>query len=99
MISSGQTPVGTTNWQVYTGAPNSLYVDVDTSAAGFTTVPSYVCSLGGMQRHWEVLGSTSIYEASRTKFRVYVRFVDGSALTPADANSFGWIIMWIGSAP
>lgn len=99
MIASGQTTVGGTNWQVYIEAANAIFVDVDTSSAGFTVIPNYVTSLVGTQRHWEVLGATSIYQPSMTGFRVYIRFADGSTLTPSDANAFGWSIAWIGSTP
>lgn len=96
MIASGHTPPGATNWQVYAGPPNSIYVDVDTSAIGFTSVPNYVASLGGAQQHWQAIGATSIYSATQTGFRVYVRFADGSALTPAIANNYFWNVIWIG---
>ena len=93
-IASGSTPSGTTNWQVY--AANGIYLDVDTSAGGFRTTPVYVTSIGGNSSHWSTTGATSIYFATATGFRVYVRWVDYSPLTPAQANSLGWYINWIG---
>lgn len=97
MLKTGQTPVGNTNWQAYQS--NGIYVDVDTTAAGFNAVPNYVTSLGGLQQHWETVGATSVYEPSATRFRVYVRFADGKPLTPAAANGFGWHVVWIGMEP
>lgn len=97
MIASGHTPVGATNWQVYGSAANAIFVDVDTSAAGFTSVPNYVTSLGGNMKHWEVIGANAVYDATKTKFRVYIRFIDGAPLTPGDANSYGWHIVWMGA--
>jgi hypothetical protein len=93
-IASGSTTPGSTNWQAY-GA-NGLYLDVDTSAGKFTTAPRYITSIGGNSSHWATTGATSIYNATPTGFRVYVRFSDGSAITPAQANTFQWHINWAG---
>jgi hypothetical protein len=43
--ASGRTTPGATNWQAERST--TIYVDVDTSAAGFTTTPVYVTSIGG----------------------------------------------------
>ena len=93
-IASGSTTPGSTNWQVY-GA-TGLYLDVDTSAGKFTTAPKYITSIGGVSSHWATTGATSVYNVTPTGFRVYVRFSDGSAITPAQANSFQWHINWVG---
>ena len=93
-IASGSTTAGSTNWQAY-GA-NGLYLDVDTSAGKFTAKPRYFTSIGGTSSQWATTGATSIYNATPTGFRVYVRFSDGSAITPAQANSFQWHINWLG---
>jgi hypothetical protein len=98
-IAAGRTPPGTTDWQVYLANSiyNGIYLDVDTSAAHFTGTPVYVTSIGGNSSHWSTTGATSIYNPSATSFRVYVRWVDGSPLTPATANANGWHINWIGT--
>src|ERR1700726_1890841 len=97
-LASGSTPSGATNWQQYEPPPpyNGIFVDVDTSAAGFDTPPVYITSLGGNGSHWATTGATYISFATATGFRVYVRWYDGSPLTPAEANSDGWCINWIG---
>jgi hypothetical protein len=69
---------------------------VDTSVGKFTTTPKYFTSLGGNSSHWATTGVTSIYTPSPTGFRVYVRWSNGSALTPAEANSFQWHVNWLG---
>ena len=92
---SGSTTPGSTNWQPYPGN-TGVYLDVDTSAGKFTTTPKYFTSLGGISHHWVTTGVTSIYTPSPTGFRVYVRWSDGSALTPAEANSFQWHVNWLG---
>src|SRR5437763_9908946 len=96
-LASGSTPPGATAWQQYNPPTNTgVFVDVDTSAAGFDTTPVYITSIGGNSSHWSTTGATSIYTATAKGFRVYVRWADGSALTPAQANSLGWYINWIG---
>jgi hypothetical protein len=94
-IASGSTTPGTTNWQPYAGT-SGIYLDVDTSAGKFTSTPRYFTTLGGNSSHWSTTGANAIYNATPTGFRVYVRWSDGAALTPAQANSFQWHINWIG---
>jgi hypothetical protein len=91
-VVGGATPVGNTAWQPYT---EGIFVDVDTSSAGFTYTPIYITSLGGNGSHWATTGATSIYLPTRTGFRVYVRWANGGSLTPAVANQNGWHINWI----
>ena len=93
-ICSGSTTPGSTNWQPY-GGNTGIYLDVDTSVGKFTSTPRYFTTIGGNSSHWATTGATSIYNATPTGFRVYVRWSDGSALTPAQANSFQWHINWL----
>ncbi len=93
-IASGQTPPGTTAWQVYTA--NAIFVDVNTASGQFSSTPIYVTSLGGNSSHWQIVGATSIYSPTATGFRVYLRWLDGNPLTPAQANSLGMCINWHG---
>ena len=94
LIARGSTPVGNTAWQQYFDG-EGVFVDVDTSSAGFKTTPIYITSIGGETSHWGTTGATSIYFPTPTGFRVYVRWSTGGALTPATANQFGWHINWI----
>ena len=93
-IAAGSTLPGGTAWQVYD--VSGIYVDVDTSAAGFSRVPVYVTSLGGQAHHWETTGGSSVYHPTPTGFRVYVRFASGAHLTPGYANNNGWVVQWVG---
>jgi hypothetical protein len=95
-IASGQTPQGSTAWQVYQGSTPGIFVDVNTTSGKFSSVPVYVTSLGGTSSHWNTTGATSVYVATATGFRVYVRWWDGAALSPAFANANNWTINWIG---
>ena len=100
-IASGSTTPGATNWVAY--GESGLYVDVDTSAAGFTQTPAYVTSIGGEAGHWEIVGSSSIYQPTATGFRVYIRrdrtSEPANALTPQIANTNKWHINWIAIEP
>jgi hypothetical protein len=94
LIARGSTPAGNTAWQQYPGG-EGVYVDVDTSSAGFTTTPIYITSIGGTSSHWGTTGATSIYSPTPTGFRVYVRWSTGGSLTPDVANQYEWHINWI----
>lgn len=87
-----------TDWkQVSNG--RGIYVDVDTTVGAFSSsrpCPMYLTSLGGDNNHWATTGATSIYKATHTGFRVYVRWIDGSPLIPEFAEERGWHINWLG---
>ena len=94
-IASGQTKPGSTAWQQY---PNGagVFVDVNTSTGKFSAIPAYITSIGGRTHHWATTGATSVYLATATGFRIYVKWSDGAALTPQTANSYEWHINWVG---
>ena len=96
-ICSGQTPVGTTAWEVYTGS-NQIVVTVDTTACGFTSKPIYHPVLAGIGSHWTTTGGSNPYTTpatEKTQFQVYIAAPGG--ITPAMANDaqHQWIIQWI----
>jgi len=93
-IVAGSTTAGDTSWVQLGG--NSLYLDVDTSSAGFTETPLYFTSLGGKSSHWIAIGSNSVYKATPTGFRIYIYSGDGRPLTPEYANENEWYIKWSG---
>ncbi|MCB9741707.1 MAG: hypothetical protein H6741_02265 [Alphaproteobacteria bacterium] len=80
-------------WQVY--LPNALKLRVDTRAAGLQGAPVYISAISGSSSHWETVGASAVYEADATGFTVYVAFIDGRPLTPADAQRWGWCIHWM----
>ena len=100
--ASGRTTPGATDWQQYP-EKKGIFVDVDTSSADFSNKVVYITSLGGRSHHWKTTGGSSVYPSpvgpntpSGRRFRVFIRWVDGSDLTPDIANGFGWHINWIG---
>ncbi|MDA3840729.1 MAG: hypothetical protein PF572_06630 [Patescibacteria group bacterium] len=92
-VVCGGTVPGLTNWQVHT--IDAVYVDVDTSLAGFTTTPNYFVSLNGSGYHHRTTGSNSIFNPGSSTFRLYVMYTDG-AWSPTDANTWQWNIRWCG---
>ena len=105
---SGRTEPGSTEWKAVTnnmGVSIGIYVDVTVPTvpglSNFDTtkaVPVYITSLGGKNQHWATTGATSIYKATHTGFRVYVRWINGAPLTPDFANDEDrqWHINWVG---
>ena len=85
----GRTAVGATDWRQY--GSTGIYVDVDTSRCGLSSTPAYITSLGGQKNHRDTVGATSVYSATPTGFRIFVR---KSGVTPAYANSRDWHINW-----
>ncbi|MEU0571349.1 hypothetical protein ABZ297_38960 [Nonomuraea sp. NPDC005983] len=94
IIGSGATMPGV-GWVSY-GANTGIYLDVDTTSAHFTSTPAYVTTIGGAGAHWTLTGTSAIYNATPTGFRIYVRWADGGRITPADAVQFGWYVGWFG---
>ncbi|WP_445636539.1 hypothetical protein NSTC745_01460 [Nostoc sp. DSM 114161] len=101
-FASGKTQPGATNWQQLGSGTDSLYVTVDTSAAGFTSTPIYVTSIGGDGKHFGTTGASAIYKPTPTSFQIEVRWdkdYTTDALTPEVANANKWHINWIAFEP
>ena len=92
-IASGSTAPGV-GWVAY--GTNGIYIDVNTSSAHFTGTPTYTSSVGGNGGQWALTGTGGIYYPTSTGFRIYVRWSDGSPLTPATAQGLGWYVNWVG---
>ena len=93
-LNAGSTVPGKTNWSAY--GKQGIYVDIDTSGAGFPGTPLYFASIAGDSNHWATVGASAIYNATATGFRVYIRWVDGGELDPEYANKRKWHIHWHG---
>lgn len=92
-VASGSTAPGQ-DWVAY-GA-NGISIDVDTSSAHFTGHPTYTSTVGGNGGQWALTGTSAIYYPTATGFRIYVRWSDGSPLSPATAQAFQWHVNWVG---
>ncbi|MFG1961541.1 hypothetical protein [Nonomuraea sp. NPDC049028] len=96
-IASGSTAPGM-GWQLYINNSPGLYIDVDTTSAGFRGTPVYTVSVGGTDHQFELTGTSTVYRPTATGFRVYIRWSerDIPPLTVADAETYGWYVNWIG---
>lgn len=102
----GQGVTDPNDWLDYSNL--GIYVDVNTSACGFTQTPHYLVTLESRSGYqWEVSGVPSIYNITPTGFRVYLRWTDhpsdrstiGSRNFPnplraSTARDRGWVIRW-----
>ena len=100
-IVSGRTPPGQ-GWQQYPGG-GGIWMEVDTTSAGFTQPPTYVTSIGGNSEHWSTTGGSSVYPPTGTLggdlkrgFRIFLRWAGGGPLDPQRASNNRWHINWIG---
>ena len=92
-MCSGSTAPGV-GWVQY-GA-DGIYIDINTSGCGFSTTPRYITSIQGGGNKWLLTGVTSIYSATPTGFRIYLKYDSGNfALTPAYATASNYQINWI----
>ncbi len=92
-IVAGNTTPGATAWQSYQGY--ALYLDVDTTNAGFKTTPVYTVSLTGDSMIFWATGGSAPYSTSPTGFRLYIRLIDGTPISPTQANTYNWHINWM----
>eukprot|EP01051_Picozoa_sp_SAG22_P016759 SAG22_NODE_2436_length_2576_cov_1.368187_2_plen_439_part_00 len=76
------------DWEQYEA--NGLRMRVDTTAARFSSTPSYVISLGGDQH--DTSTTFGVYGKQRDEFYVYVE----TNVTAANASAYNWHINWIG---
>ena len=102
----GQGVTSPSDWVDYN--TTGIYVDVNTSGCNFTSTPHYMVTLEGTGGfHWYISGVPSIYNATPTGFRVYLRWTDApSDLNPIGSLNFpnplrastalnrGWVIRW-----
>ena len=101
-IEAGRTEPGYTDWKPYGEDNGCIQVDVDTSAYNFKNTPVYTTSLGGKSDHWKTTGASSVYNATKDGFTIYIRRIDCRdncvPITPDYANDPKriWHINWIG---
>ena len=89
-IIVGKTDPQKTQWVQY--SDGGIYIDIDTSSAGFSSIPHYFTSLGGHTNNWRAQGVTSIYLPTAKGFRVHVGY---RGLIAAQAKEWGWYVNWI----
>ena len=92
-VVSGHSEIN--DWKTYLH-DEGVYVDVDTSAAGFVHTPVYLTSISGDAHHGETSGATSVYQPTRTGFRIYIRWTGPDrSLNAAMAREYKWRVDWV----
>jgi hypothetical protein len=72
-----------------------LHVYIDTSSHGFDSTPLYIPSVVGLGKHFKLLGTNTVYDASATGFRIVVYNALANNITPQHANDWQWHVNWI----
>ncbi|CAF0967856.1 unnamed protein product [Didymodactylos carnosus] len=93
-VCMGNSPF--TKWARY--EPNGIQMNIDTSKCHFSKTPAYFTSLGGMGSHYGIIGTTSIYFATSTKFQIFLRDywnATSGTLMKVTADNH-WNVNWIG---
>ncbi|WP_024770401.1 T9SS type A sorting domain-containing protein [Aquimarina macrocephali] len=109
-IKMGQGVTSPNDWVNYN--TTGIYVDVNTTACAFKTTPHYLVtleSIGNKGFHWYISGTSSIYNATPTGFRIYLRWADAPSDLPtvgslnfpnplraSTAKNREWVIRWTG---
>ncbi|MBQ4803990.1 T9SS type A sorting domain-containing protein [Aquimarina sp. MMG015] len=107
-IKIGQGVTSPADWVDYN--TTGIYVDVDTKSCEFTTTPHYLVTLESISNkgfHWYISGVPSVYNATSTGFRVYLRWTDAPSDLPtvgslnfpnplraSTAADRDWVIRW-----
>lgn len=78
----------------------TLLVTIDTSAAGFTGIPTYLSSMDGLGNHYRLRGVNTIYNPQINSYQIYLIYynhdVPSYMISVTDAVTWGWTINWCG---
>lgn len=92
-VCSGTTGRTTTIWIDFHGE-TGIYTDIDMSGCGFTKIPTVTTSIEGSGYHWQVTGTSAVYDTTPAKFRIYI-----GANRPNTRKQFAtskkWNVDWI----
>lgn len=92
-FASGRTEPGKTNW--IQDGPTRIYVDIITGIKDLASAPTYVVSLGGENSHHKTVGGNVVGCPTAKGFRIALEWADGHPLTPAEANTCKWHVLWM----
>ena len=92
-VCSGTTGRRTTGWTDYTGS-TGIFKEVDISGCGFVKIPTITTSIEGSSSHWEITGTSAVYNAKIGSFSTYI-----AANRPNTRKGFAearfWNVEWI----
>jgi len=92
-VCSGTTGRTSTNWIDYSGS-TGVYTDVDITKCGFVLTPTITTSIEGSSTHWEITGTSAVYNASPSKFRIYLA-ANRRNTRKSIAKIYKWNVEWI----
>jgi len=94
---AGKTVAKKTEWKTYEpGKGKGIYVDVKTGCKFWGATPRYVTDVAGTSSHWKATGTSEIYSATATGFRMYIYKANG--ITAKQANLHDWHVHWMAAA-
>ena len=70
-VCSGTTGRKTTDWIDFSDT-TGIYEQVDIRGCGFVKIPTITTSIEGYSYHWQVTGTSAVYSATSTSFRIYL---------------------------
>jgi len=89
-VCAGTTGRGKSGWRNYSS--NGVYMDVNIGRCGYVSTPTITTTIEGTSSHWVTTGTSSIYQATNTKFRIYL---SKSNLRVGHAVGWKWNVEWI----
>ena len=85
------------DWQQYRSG-SGVFVDVDTSPAGFSKTPTYITAIHGMGAHWRTTGGNAVYNAS-PKGILLTQLLLASSCTTSELIVFRVYIQYLEQQP
>jgi len=93
---SGVSPY--TLWTAYSSYAITMYIN--TSNCSFNSTPLYYTSVDGISDHYDLIGYTAIYDATKNSFKIYSRsfmtYNSDAAAMLSDSQTKQWRINWLG---
>jgi len=89
-VCAGTTGRKTSNWINHGG--HGIETTVNMGSCGFIKTPTVTSSLEGTSNHWTARGTSSIYSATASSFKVYIY---NSNLQTDNAKSWKYNVEWI----
>jgi len=89
-VCAGTTGRSGSIWHNYSSS--GIYMDVDISSCGYTRVPTITTAIEGTSSHWKATGTSSIYSATPSRFRIYIHT---GGLRIGRAKTYKYNVEWI----
>ena len=74
----------------------AVYIDVDIRGCGFVKIPTITTSIEGKGGHYTATGTSAVYSASASQFRMYIKNDHYASEGVGNAaRRLGWNVEWI----